>query len=128
LRVFVYGTLLDPRVLARMSGEAGLARRAVPARLPGHARVALRGTPYPTLIAGGGGVVGLLLRPGPRALARLTAYEGPSYRLVPVRVETPRGPRRAHAWMAQRWRADAGASWELPAGHPGRRVAGVRAA
>jgi gamma-glutamylcyclotransferase (GGCT)/AIG2-like uncharacterized protein YtfP len=114
LRIFVYGTLLDPRVLARMSGERGLAQRAVPALLPGHARVVLRGTPYPTLIAGGGGVAGLLLRPGPRALARLAAYEGPSYRLAPVVVETKRGRRRARAWMAARWRADAGALWEFP--------------
>jgi hypothetical protein len=31
--LFVYGTLLDPAVLARVSGEAALVRRLRPARL-----------------------------------------------------------------------------------------------
>ena len=44
--LFLYGTLLDPEVLARQSGERGLTRRLPPARLEGHARAALRGTPY----------------------------------------------------------------------------------
>jgi hypothetical protein len=55
-------------------------------------------TPYPTFIA------------RPRAVtegARLARYEGPSYRLRPLRVVTARGPVRAQAWMAQRWRAAA---------------------
>lgn len=106
--LFVYGTLLDPRVLARWSGEPGLARRLRPARLAGFARVVLRGTPYPTLIARPGAVTeGALLRASPAARARLARYEGPSYRLRPVRVTTPRGPVWAQAWMAARWRAAA---------------------
>ena len=35
----------------------------------------------------------------------LAAYEGACYRLVPVRVETARGWRRARAWVAAHWRA-----------------------
>ncbi|WP_165943272.1 gamma-glutamylcyclotransferase family protein [Roseicella aquatilis] len=109
--LFLYGTLLDPAVLERMAGEPGLARRLRPARLPGWARVGLRGTPYPTLLPDPGVVTeGALLRCGPGALARLAAYEGASYRLVPVRAETPRGPRRARAWVAPRWRAS-GQAW-----------------
>ncbi len=109
--VFVYGTLLDPRIFARFAGRAPL-RRALPARLSGHRRVPLRGTPYPTLLRGEGEVAGLLLpRLAPAALARLSAYEGPSYALVPLRVATPRGPRRARAWAAAPWRADAGRDW-----------------
>jgi hypothetical protein len=68
--------------------------------------VVLRGTPYPTLRRGDGAVEGLLLpRLAPAALARLAAYEGASYALVPVRVATPRGLRRGRAWIAARWRA-----------------------
>ncbi|RYI99305.1 MAG: gamma-glutamylcyclotransferase [Acetobacteraceae bacterium] len=103
--LFLYGTLLDPRVLVRQSGEPALPRRLRPARLPGYARVALRGTPYPTLVARPGTVTeGALLRAGSAAYARLAAYEGADYRLVPVRVQTGRGPMRARAWMAPRWR------------------------
>ncbi len=107
--LFLYGTLLDPRVLARQSGERDLARWLRPARLEGHARTGLRGTHYPTLVRRPGAeTAGAVLRAGPAALRRLAAYEGPQYRLVPVRVETRRGPVRARAWMAARWRAAAG--------------------
>jgi gamma-glutamylcyclotransferase (GGCT)/AIG2-like uncharacterized protein YtfP len=104
--LFLYGTLLDPRVLARQSGERGLARRLRPARLEGYARTGLRGTPYPTLVPRPGAwTPGAVLRADPEARRRLAAYEGAQYRLVPVRVETRRGPVRARAWMAPRWRA-----------------------
>ena len=104
--LFLYGTLLDPRVLVRVTGERRLARRLRPAGLLGYARVALRGTPYPTLIARAGAHTnGALLRVGSAALARLMAYEGAAYRLRPVRVLTAQGPCRARAWIAPRWRA-----------------------
>lgn len=128
MRLFLYGTLLDPRVLAAMSGDPRLPRRAEPAWLPGYRRVALRGTPYPTLLpveTSEGEVRGVVVRAGPCALARLAAYEGPFYRLVPVRVLTPRGPRRARAWLAAHWRADPARPWDLPAGHSRRYAAGV---
>ena len=103
--VFIYGTLLDPLIFARFAGRAAF-RRAVPARLAGWRRVGLRGTPYPTLARGQGEVAGLLLpRLAPNGFARLSAYEGPCYALVPVRVTTRRGARRARAWMAAPWRA-----------------------
>ncbi|EHM00987.1 AIG2-like family protein [Acetobacteraceae bacterium AT-5844] len=106
LPIFIYGTLLKPRVLARYSGDALLHRRGIPALAPGYQRVALRGTPYPTLRRGPGEVRGLLIRPTPRALGRLADYEGRFYRLMPLRVVTPRGPRHARAWLADAWRAD----------------------
>jgi len=106
VRLFLYGTLLDPIVLARMSGERALARRLRPARLAGYARVRLRGTPYPTLVARAGAATeGAVLRIGAAAFRRLSDYEGPQYRLVPVRVATARGPVSARAWLAPRWRA-----------------------
>lgn len=111
LPLFLYGTLLDPAVLARQTGQRHLARRLVPAEAAGVARVFLRGTPYPTLLAAPGRVRGALLRPGPAALARLKAYEGPGYRLTPLVVRTARGPRRARAWIAAPWRAAPGLAW-----------------
>lgn len=110
--VFVYGTLLDPGVLARQAGQRGLHRRARPAVLHGYRRVVLRGTPYPTLIRGHGLVPGLVLRlprPAWRALCR---YEGALYRAVPVRLLAPLGFRRALAWIAAPRRADAARPWE----------------
>jgi hypothetical protein len=122
MRIFLYGTLLDPRVLAARSGDASLARRAVPATLPGYRRVALRGTRYPTLVRASPGeaVRGVLVRADGAALGRLAAYEGPFYRLAPVCVVTPRGPRHARAWLAAAWRADAASRWEPPRPRRGR--------
>lgn len=109
--VFVYGTLLDPRILARFAGRRPL-RRALPGRLAGFRRVALRGTPYPTLLRGSGMVDGLLLpRLAPAAFARLAAYEGAYYALCPVLVATPRGPRGARAWVGPAWRAASELEW-----------------
>ena len=110
--LFVYGTLLDPGVLARMSGDGALARRMRPALARGWRRVALRGTPYPTLLADpAGSVDGAVLRVGAAAFARLRAYEGSAYVLVPLRVRTRSGPLRARAWIAPAWRADAARPW-----------------
>jgi gamma-glutamylcyclotransferase (GGCT)/AIG2-like uncharacterized protein YtfP len=109
--VFLYGTLLDPRVFTRFARRAAL-RRALPGSLRGFRRVRLRGTPYPTLLRGAGEVRGLWLpRLAGADFVSLSAYEGRSYALVPVRVGTPRGPRLARAWMAAPWRADAGRGW-----------------
>ena len=38
MRLFLYGTLLDPDVLARRAGTPGLGARMVPATLPGYRR------------------------------------------------------------------------------------------
>jgi gamma-glutamylcyclotransferase (GGCT)/AIG2-like uncharacterized protein YtfP len=112
MMLFVYGTLLDPAVLRRVTGQRGLARRLRPARLAGWRRVTLRGTPYPTLLRDpGAGADGAVLRVGASAFARLAAYEGSAYRLVPLRVATATGPRRARAWVAPPWRADAARPW-----------------
>jgi gamma-glutamylcyclotransferase (GGCT)/AIG2-like uncharacterized protein YtfP len=110
--LFLYGTLLDPARLGRISGEPGLARRLRPARLDGWRRVVLRGTPYPTLLRDPASAVeGAVLRVGAAALARLSAYEGSAYRLQPVRVATARGALVARAWIASPWRADPGRPW-----------------
>ena len=127
--LFLYGTLHDPRVLRRESGDPGLARRWVPARLHDWRRVFLRGTPYPTLTPAAAAITeGMLVRVGGAALARLAAYEGPSYRLVPVHVVAGRHVRRARAWVAPRWRADRHRAWPLPQAtmHPRHAIAARR--
>lgn len=110
--LFLYGTLLDPEVLARMSGEPSLPRAMRAARLEGWRRVFLRGTPYPTLIEDAASVVeGAVVRAGPAAVARLSDYEGSAYAMVPLTVATDRGPLRARAWIAPAWRAEADRPW-----------------
>nr|WP_232479079.1 gamma-glutamylcyclotransferase family protein [Roseomonas rosulenta] len=110
--MFVYGTLLDPDVLARVSGEPALVRRLRGARLDGWRRVFLRDTPYPTLVPQRGAMVeGAVLRVGDAVLARLSAYEGSAYVLTPIGVRTARGALRARAWIAPPWRADAQRDW-----------------
>ncbi|MFH5924032.1 gamma-glutamylcyclotransferase family protein [Roseomonas xinghualingensis] len=116
--LFLYGTLLDPRVLARESGDPGLPRAMQPAVLAGFARVRFRGTLYPTLLRDQRGwVKGALIRPSARALAALRRYEGPCYHLIPVRVQTARGPMRARAWAVPRHLAEAPAWRRRSGGH-----------
>ena len=101
MRVFLYGTLLDPATLAARSGDPALPARCRPAVLHGWRRVALAGTPYPTLRPHHSAhTPGLLADIGPAALRRLTAYEGPAYRLTRVVVATEQGDSVAHAWIA----------------------------
>jgi hypothetical protein len=98
-------------VLARQSGDPRLPRRAVPALLEGHRRVAFRGTPYPTLRPmPGEAVSGVLVRPAAGAMRRLRRYEGACYHLRPLRVLTRHGPRRARAFVVPRRLAGA-APW-----------------
>jgi hypothetical protein len=88
MRFFFYGTLLDRDVASLV-----LRRRLPPqayteAILPGHARRCVRGASYPIVIRDprgevAGAVVGGL---SPRDVARLAAYEGPRYRIAPLKV------------------------------------------
>jgi len=96
MRLFLYGTLLDPAVLTR---HAGRPLRMTPADLPGWQRVRLRGTPYPTLVPGPGRTRGAVVRVDPRALRGLRRYEGPRYRLLPVAPLCAGRRMPAHAWI-----------------------------
>lgn len=110
--LFLYGSLLDPAVLGRVAGLKGLAQKLVPARAAGWRRVFLRATPYPTLVKDDRSVVdGALFRVSPAVLARLSAYEGSDYALVPVMAVTARSAVRARAWIAPPWRADPSRDW-----------------
>jgi gamma-glutamylcyclotransferase (GGCT)/AIG2-like uncharacterized protein YtfP len=97
MRLFLYGTLLDPAVLA---GFAGRELDRTPAVLSGWRRVSLPGGRWPTLRRARGEVPGAVVAVNGTTLARLSAYEGPSYRLVRVVVRTARGDTGAHAWIA----------------------------
>ncbi len=98
VRLFLYGTLLDSALLASFAGRAVL---LTPATLRGWRRVALQGTPYPTIRRARGTVSGSIATVDRAALARLSAYEGPRYRLSPLVVCTIRGKQTASAWIAR---------------------------
>lgn len=101
MRLFVYGTLLHAETLARRAGDSALSARLVPAALPGWRRVALRGERYPTLRRHRGGMVrGAVLTVPARALARLTAYEVPAYRLTRVVVVISKRKTIVQTWIA----------------------------
>jgi hypothetical protein len=101
MRLFLYGTLLDPAELASLGGQPDLSSRLVQATLPGWRRVAVRGGRYPTLRRSRTGRVdGALVDVPARALGRLAAYEGPAYRLMGVVVATARGNASAYTWIA----------------------------
>jgi len=110
LLVFVYGTLCDRAVFARVARATRPLLLARPAVLPGFRRVALRGTPYPTLLRAPGFVVrGQVVRVTPAQLARLHRYEGRAYRFRAVRVRRVSTVLRAHAWIAAN--ADPATPW-----------------
>jgi gamma-glutamylcyclotransferase (GGCT)/AIG2-like uncharacterized protein YtfP len=110
--LFVYGTLIDPRVLRRVTQQAALTRRALPAAAMDWRLVVLRGTPYPTLVPlPGARTEGILLCPSWSVLARITTYEDPPYRLHPVAVIAPKGALRARAFIAPEWLADPARAW-----------------
>lgn len=88
MRFFFYGTLLDRDVMALVLGRRLPPQAFVAASLPGHARWRVKGASYPIVVRDPcgevpGAVVGGL---SARDVARLTAYEGPGYRVVSLRV------------------------------------------
>jgi len=85
---FLYGTLLDHDVMALVIGRRLPPSAFVPARLKGHVRRRAKGVSYPILQRDPGGevegvVVGGLTK---RDVERLSAYEGPRYRIAPLKV------------------------------------------
>jgi hypothetical protein len=112
MRVFLYGSLMDPAVFAAVAGTAAPLAAARPALLQGWRRVALRGTPYPTLVAASTEAVdGLLATIPPALLPALHAYEGALYRFLPVRVLCDGRVVSARAWIARPDRADPRRPW-----------------
>jgi hypothetical protein len=90
MRFFFYGTLLDLDVTALVLGRRLPPGAYVPASLPGHARWRAKGASYPVAIPDrrgevAGAIVGGL---SARDVASLAAFEGPGYRIVPLRVRS----------------------------------------
>ncbi len=112
MRVFLYGSLMDPAVFARCTGTAEPVLAARAAQLHGWRRVALRGAVFPTLVAAPSSTVnGLLAEVPPSLLPALHAYEGPLYRFLRVRVFCGGTRLAARAWAARPDRADAAREW-----------------
>ena len=92
MRLFLYGTLLNPTTLAQRSGDAAAPTRCIAATLHGWQRVALPNGRWPSLRRQRGGqVFGAVADVNAAAVRRLAAYEGEAYRLVPVVVATASG-------------------------------------
>jgi Gamma-glutamyl cyclotransferase, AIG2-like len=89
MRFFFYGTLLDADVTALVLGRRLPPAAFVPARLPGHTRRRAKGVSYPVLVRDPGGEVPGAIVGGlsARDVARLVAYEGPRYRIAPLKVK-----------------------------------------
>ncbi len=88
MRFFFYGTLLDTDVMALVLGRRLPPAAYTPAILPGHARRRAKGASYPVVVRDAaarvpGAVVGGL---SARDVARLSAFEGPGYRIATLRV------------------------------------------
>ena len=90
MRFFFYGTLLDHDVTALVLGRRLPPAAFLPARLLGHARRRAKNATYPIVVRDPRGVVPGVIVGGLSALdvARLTDFEGPGYRVVPLRVRT----------------------------------------
>jgi gamma-glutamylcyclotransferase (GGCT)/AIG2-like uncharacterized protein YtfP len=98
-RLFVYGSLLFPRVVRAVTG---LRLESRPARLADHARYRVSGEHYPGLVPEPGvstdGAV--LLGLDVPLLARLDRFEGPPYERVRVVAVTAGGERLdAHTYV-----------------------------
>lgn len=88
MRFFFYGTLLDRDVAALVLGRRLPPQAYTAASLPGHARRRVKGATYPIVIADPRGEVPGAVVSGlsARDVARLSVYEGPRYRIAPLRV------------------------------------------
>jgi hypothetical protein len=88
MRFFFYGTLLDHDVTAVVLGRRLPPAAFMPASLPGHARRRAKNATYPIVVRDPRGVVPGVVVGGlsARDVARLTDFEGPGYRVVPLRV------------------------------------------
>jgi hypothetical protein len=89
MRFFFYGTLLDHDVAALVLGRRLPPTAFLPASLPGHSRRRARGVSYPVVVRDPSGEVPGVVVGGlsARDVARLVAYEGPRYRIAPVKVK-----------------------------------------
>ncbi len=93
MRLFVFGTLMDPDVREIVMGKAWPPEAIEPAVAQGFRRVFVAGRHYPMLLAHASGWVDGTLVSGldQQTLHRLQVYEGWEYSLRPIRVRTGAG-------------------------------------
>jgi hypothetical protein len=118
MRVFVYGTLLDPDVLRAVLGRGVPAAKRSSATLSGVRRVRAAGHRYPILVRARGHAVGGMVLDGLDAAdtARLRHYENDGYALVRRRVELDGGAMiSAHVFVPVRRLAGTDEDWHLAA-------------
>lgn len=113
MKLFVYGSLMEPRVMAAVAGRAPT---PIPARLPHHGRFEVVGEAYPGMVPERGGEVsGILYRNlSPVEMRRLDIFEGRFYTRRRICVESGAGvwesaytylvrPQYRHRLAPQRW-------------------------
>ncbi len=95
MRLFTYGTLMYPELMAALCGRELQWR---PATLLGYRRRALRGAAYPVVVSAPSERVEGRLYEGlcSAEIRRLDRYEGQEYRRESVELETDAGP--VYAW------------------------------
>ena len=93
MALFLYGTLMDVDVMAKVLDRAFSARELVPATLPSWRRRAVRNASYPVIVPDPSAEVEGYLFAGPSAcdLARIRHFESEEYLTEPVRVELAGG-------------------------------------
>jgi hypothetical protein len=116
MRFFFYGTLLDHDVTSLVLGRRLPPQAYTPAALPGHARRRVKGASYPIVVRDPrgevrGAIVGGL---SVRDVERLARYEGPSYRIAPlkVRIDGAMTTVSVFAPMEERFQPTSG-EWDL---------------
>ena len=118
MRFFFYGTLLDRDVATMVLGRRLPPHAYAPAALPGHARRWVKGASYPIVVRDphsevAGAVVGGL---SARDVTRLAAYEGPRYRITPLKVRIAGRMEVVSVFEPRDERLEpAGGVWELAA-------------
>ncbi|WP_436794757.1 gamma-glutamylcyclotransferase family protein [Actinospongicola halichondriae] len=96
-RLFVYGTLRHPPLLA---GLVGRPVPATPATLRGHRAAVLRGAAYPGLVVDAASTtVGSLIEVDDDGLDVLDRFEGPEYTRTSVTVQIADGTVDADAYL-----------------------------
>lgn len=113
-RVFCYGTLTLPRVMAAVIGRHVCGS---PATLEGFRCARLRGRPYPGVWPHPGAVTGGVLYrlQHRRELGRLDRYEGPEYRRRRLTVMGQEGAQTAWVYLPRAGRRRAGPAWSADA-------------
>lgn len=93
MRIFFFGTLMDPDVRRLVIGRDLAPEQVEPAVIEHFRRVHVARRNYPMLLPHASGWVdGLLAHQlDPEAVRRLTAFEGPEYHLVAITVADLRG-------------------------------------